>query len=466
MKLPFLDFTPLAERERTARRELELNAPHAPGLYRDVIPVTRGSDAPAEGGLRLGGEGEVVDWVLRMAPVPPDDFLDHRADRLDDNLLDRIADAVAAMHARLPRAPRDQVPRDQVPRDQVRRDQIGGFDWLTAGNRISALTAGIDAVRVEAWCAAMRAGLAGIAGWLRAREAAGFVRRIHGDLHLGNICLWRGHPVPFDALEFNEAMATFDTGYDLAFLLMDLDLRAGRRAANRVMNRYLARTGDVGLLRGLPVFLSMRAMVRAHVAARSNDPAGSARYLAAAEAYLLPPRPVVMAIGGLQGTGKSTLARRLAPDLGPAPGAAILRSDEIRKALLGVAPEDPLPQSAYRPAVGREVFDTLARYAAIAASAGHAVIADAMFFNTTLREAIAQAAGDVPFHGFWLTAPMDVLEARIAARVGDASDADVEVLRRAARGDPGAGSWHVIDAGTGDDPVAQVRLIMRHNNPI
>ncbi len=451
VKLPFLDFTPLAERERTARRELELNAPHAPGLYRDVVAVTR-SDA----GLALGGEGEVVDWVLRMAPVPPDDFLDHRADRLDGPLLDRIADAVAAMHARLP---------------PLARDQVAGFDWLAAGNRVSALTAGLDAERVAAWHATIQARIAGLAGWLRARAAAGFVRRIHGDLHLGNICLWQGRPVPFDALEFDEAMATFDTGYDLAFLLMDLDQRAGRPAVNRVMNRYLARTGDVGLLGGLPAFLSMRAMVRAHVAARSEDGVGALRYLAAAEAYLVPHGPVVLAIGGLQGTGKSTLARRLAPELGPAPGAAILRSDEIRKALHGAAPEERLPPSAYTAEVSREVFATLARQAATAASSGHAVIADGMFFDPAQRAAIASAAfagaaGGVPFHGFWLTAPMAELEARVAARRDDASDAGVAVLRRAARDDPGPGGWHLIHAGDADDPVAQVRLIMRHNNTI
>ena len=449
VRLPFLDFTTLSERERTARRELELNAPHAPGMYRDVVPVTRHPGAAPV----LAGDGPVIDWVLRMAPVPADDFLDHRAATtgLDAAWLDRMADTVAAMHARLP---------------PVTRDQTAGFAWLAQGNRASALSAGIAPERVGAWFSAMGHRLAGLAPWLAARETESFVRRIHGDLHLGNLCLWQGHPVPFDALEFDEAMATFDTGYDLAFLLMDLDLRAGRQAANRVMNRYIARTGDVGLLRGLPVFLSMRAMVRAHVAARSDDPEASARYLAAAEAYLAPAAPVVLAIGGLQGTGKSTQARRLAPELGPAPGAVILRSDELRKFINGLAPEDKLPQSAYRPKVSRIVFDTLARHAATAAAAGHAVIADGMFFAADQRAAIEVAAGAAPFHGFWLTAPMAELEARVNGRVGDASDADVEVLRRAARGDPGPGAWHPIRAGNADDPVAEMRLIMRHNNTI
>ena len=449
VRLPFLDFTPLTERERTTRRERELNAPHAPGLYRDVVPVTRRpGGAPV-----LGGDGEVIDWVLRMACVPAGDFLDRRAaaGELSPDLLDRMADTVAAMHARLP---------------PIARDQAAGFAWLARGNRASALSARLPAPRIEAWFAAMQQHLERLAPWLRAREAAGHVRRIHGDLHLGNLCLWHGAPVPFDALEFDEAMATFDTAYDLAFLLMDLDLRAGRPAANRVMNRYIARTGDIDLLAGLPAFLSMRAMVRAHVAARSADPAAAGRYLDAAAAYLAPVPPVVLAIGGLQGTGKSTQARRLAPALGPAPGAVILRSDEIRKFLNGVVPEERLPQSAYHPDVSRAVFATLARHTAIAAAAGHAVIADGMFFGPDQRAAIEAAAGATPFHGFWLAAPMAELEARVAARTADASDADLSVLRRAAKNDPGPGAWHLVRAGNADDPVAQMRSIMRHNNTI
>ncbi len=151
--------------------------------------------------------------------------------------------------------------------------------------------------------------------WLAARAAAGFVRRCHGDLHLGNLCLWEGAPVAFDALEFDEAMATIDVGYDLGFLLMDLDRRVGRAAANRVMNRYVARTGDAQATGGLPMFLSQRAMVRAHVLAATGGRDEAYKYLRAAEDYVLPRPPFVLAIGGLQGTGKSTVARRVAPDL-------------------------------------------------------------------------------------------------------------------------------------------------------
>jgi predicted kinase len=257
--------------------------------------------------------------------------------------------------------------------------------------------------------------------------------------------------VPFDALEFDEDLATIDVGYDLAFLLMDLEVRADRAAANRVLNRYVARTGDVALTRGLPLWLSCRAMVRAHVLARLGAER-AARYLAFALAALDPPPPCLVAIGGLQGSGKTTLARALAPDLGAAPGALILRTDEIRKRLAGLAPEERLPPEAYTPEATAAVYAALEDGAATAVAGGHAAIADAVFLDPAERtriEAVAAAAG-VAFHGLWLDAPLAVLEARLMARRGDASDADVAVLRQAAARDPGPIAWARLDATAPD----------------
>ncbi len=439
VRLSFLDFTGLLERHRTAWREFELNSAAAPGLYRDVVPVVRRPD----GTLALGGEGAVVDWVVRMARVPAGDFLERRLpDGLDPVLLDGLGDSVAAWHAAL--APVD-------------KDQAAALPQVAEGNVQAALAAGLPAARVQAWRTAVLAALAARHGWLRDRTARGFVRRAHGDLHLGNICLWQGRPVPFDALEFDEDLATIDLGYDLAFLLMDLDVRAGRPAANRVLNRYVARTGDWDLVTGLPPFLSLRAMVRAHVEASRGRPTEAARYLDAALAYLHPALPVVVAVGGLPGTGKSTLARALAPELGAAPGALVLRSDEIRKRLHGLAPEQRLPESAYAEPVSRVVLAELCRAVAATAAAGHAAIADATFLDLADRAAVARAAGDAHFLGAWLQAPLAVLEARVAARCNDASDAGAAVLRRAAASDRGPGGWLAVDATEATAALAAVR---------
>jgi predicted kinase len=219
------------------------------------------------------------------------------------------------------------------------------------------------------------------------------------------------------------------------------------------MNRYLARTGDWELVRGLPVFLSLRAMVRAHVETRNGRRAAGREYLARAGAYLAPAAPVVLAIGGLPGTGKSTVARVLAPGLGPAPGAVVVRSDEVRKRLNGVAPETRLPETAYTAAASAPVFEAVAKAVAIVAAAGHAAIADAVYLKPEQRVSVARAAGNVRFLGVWLTAAMAELEARIAARKGDASDADIAVLHRVAANDPGAGEWLEVAAGAAAEPA-------------
>jgi hypothetical protein len=433
VRLSFLDFSTLAAREAYCRREFALNAPAAPGLYRDVVPLTRGAD----GALALGGPGEVVDWVVRMARVPAGDFLDRIAARggLDGPMLDALGDSVAGFHGNL--APVPGV------------DLAGAMAGVIAGNAVAGRETGLDPTLVDAWEAAAMAALGRLSPYLARRAATGFVRRCHGDLHLGNLCLWQGRPVPFDALEFDEALATIDTGYDLAFLLMDLDRRAGRAAANRVLSRYVGRTGDATIVGALPLHLSVRAMVRAHVTARMGDGAAGAALLAAALAYLTPAPAMLVAIGGLQGTGKTTLARALAPDIGPAPGAVVLRSDETRKRLAGLAPEERLPASSYTREASAAVYAALLGEAEAVLAHGHAAVVDAVFLSLSERteiESIARRVG-VPFAGLWLEAPFAVLEARLAGRTGDASDADSAVLRLAASRDAGEIRWARLDAG-------------------
>lgn len=428
--LGFLDFTALADREHFCRREYALNAAAAPGLYRGVHRLARGAD----GALALDADGPAEEWVLEMAPLPAPDFLDAIAGRgaLDAALQDALGDTVAALHAGLPPVAGWDSPR-----------RLGA---VLEGNVEAALAAGLPVPRIGAWAAAARGWLARLAPALAARAAAGAVRRCHGDLHLGNLVLWKGRPVPFDALEFDEALATIDTGYDLAFLLADLDRRVGRAAANRVLNRYVARTGDAGLVAGLPFWLSLRDVIRAHCVQRVGQ--DGLPFLAAAEAALRPPPPRLVAVGGLQGTGKSHAARLWAPAMGAAPGALVLRSDEIRKRLHGVAPECRLPPEAYGAAASAAVRAALEAMAGQALRAGHSVIADATFLEPEMRAGIAAVAASagVPFQGLWLEAPLPLLRARVAARRGDASDAGLAVLEQSARRDPGPLDWRRMDA--------------------
>jgi hypothetical protein len=438
VRLPYVDQSTLAAREALCWRELELNRPNAPGIYRDVVAVTRAGD----GTLRIGGDSAAVEWLLRMAPVPAEDFLDAVAARgaLDEKLLVALADETARLLAAAPVAPGV--------------DSAARMAFVLDGNIEGCREAGLDASRVEAVGAAMRARLERIAPLLNQRAAGGFVRRCHGDLHLGNLCLWRGKPVAFDALEFDEDYARIDTGYELAFLLMDLDVRVGAAAANRVMNRVLALSGDTAMLAALPFWMAQRALVRAKVEpARGRD---GEPYLAAAGRYMKEQPPRLVAIGGIQGTGKTWLARAIAPEL----DALHLRSDEIRKRRAGVEPEARLPVSAYSPAESAAVHAEMFDAAREALAAGRSVVLDAMFLDPAIRAGARAAAGNAPFTGIWLQAPLDVLRGRVASRSADASDATVEVLERTARVDPGTLDWHRVDAAYDSRPVVRALLAL------
>ena len=258
----------------------------------------------------------------------------------------------------------------------------------------------------------MARGAGRIGALLEARRAAGKVRRCHGDLHLRNICLVDGEPTLFDCLEFSEALASIDVLYDLAFLLMDLEHRGLTGLANRVLNRYLDRTGEDHGLAAMPLFMSLRAGIRAHVTAtalaqakspqKARDMAAEARrYLDLAHHVLAPQPRRLVAIGGPSGSGKSTLAMGLAPELGLRPGARVLRSDVARKLLLGAAPETRLAADAYTPEITRRVYDALCEKAATALAAGYSAIIDAVSLAPAERRTFAEVArrAGVPFSG-------------------------------------------------------------------
>ena len=269
------------------------------------------------------------------------------------------------------------------------------------------------------------------------------MRLCHGDLHLGNICVVDGRPLLFDCIEFSEDIASIDVLYDLAFLLMDLDHRGHRDFANLVLNRYLDLTGEdageTGGLAAMPLFLALRALIRAHVTAtkaehgwggvdRAAAFAEVRAYLGEAEAALIPSAPRLIAIGGLSGTGKSTLAAKIAPALGPPPGARWLRSDVTRKLLFGTDPETKLPPEAYAPDITERVYRDLCAGAAAALRAGYPAVIDAVALRADERRAFAAvaAAAGVPFTGLWLEAPAERLMARVCG-------AQRRRLRRVAR---------------------------------
>jgi aminoglycoside phosphotransferase family enzyme/predicted kinase len=460
VRFSFMDFSTLERREAALRAELALNRRTAPMLYRRVLPVTRESDAR----LALDGAGSPVEWLLEMARFPQEAQLDRVAARgeLGLDLVEVLAGAIFRFHEDA----------------EVRADQ-GGLAGMrqvvegNAGDLAGLAPAVVDPAAVAALNDATRRELAARAELLEARRESGRVRHCHGDLHLANIVLLDGRPVLFDGIEFDEAIACTDVLYDLAFLIMDLIERGLPVQAQTLLQAYHDLALDDAGLALLPLFISVRAAVRAKVAgfnagvldgeARAARIRDAGRYLDLARRALEPVPPRLLVVAGPSGTGKSSVARRLAPELGAMPGAVLLRTDIVRKRLFGAAPTERLPSRAYRTSVSRRVFATIAARARVLLAAGRTVIADGVYGEPSHRAAIEGVAAQsgVPFRAVWLEAPRATLEARVGARTGDASDADPVVVRRQVGGiDLAAVAWPRIAA---DRPLAEVAADVRQH---
>ncbi len=448
VRLPYLDFSTLQKREHFCRRELQVNARFSPEIYLGLSRVAR----LADGALALdpsGDAGETVEWLVRMRRFAQEDILANRLKNAapDDALTRQLAALACAAH------------RQAAVRKEA--DSAGTLMhvWRQVHDALMAHAEVLGGKKVEKALDTLRARLEAVRPVLQRRAREGFVRRCHGDMHLGNIVLLEGQPRLFDAIEFDETLATIDILYDLAFLLMDLAHRGYRETANRVFNGWLARCDDVrnhaAAALAAPM-MALRAFIRAMVTAdlakqqarkeREASMGRAAAYGRTADACLRPAPVVLIAVGGLSGTGKTTLAQRLAAALAPGPGMVHLRSDVERKVMEGVEETDRLPPSAYTPEASRRTYDRLYERAAAALSSPWPVVVDAVFAKEAERAAIERVAREAgaPFTGLWLEAPAGVLRARVAGRTGDASDADVAVLEKQLGYDLGDIRWRRI----------------------
>ena len=460
VKYPFLDFSTLERRREACINELRVNRRTAAQLYLEILPVT----IRKSGDFRFGGGGKTAEWVLKMRRFDQAKLFDRMASegRLALATIPRLAEIIAAFHHSADRmlGP-DQAVR---PLADVLRDNAHAF---AAHAGIVAPDAAKELARLS------RERLAALSPLLAARARGGYVRHCHGDLHLRNIVEIDDAPVLFDAIEFDDRLATIDVLYDLAFLLMDLGKRGLARHASAVLNAYLdaeASTGNLIGLGALPLFLSMRAAIRAKVemlragmAPRTQADAAreeARAYFALAQNFMAPAAPRLIAVGGLSGSGKSAVARAIAPFVGAFPGAVHVRSDVERKRLFGVAQADRLPASAYAPDMSDRVYAICRKRALMALAGGQAVIVDAVHARQEERDALVGLATEqgVPFTGLWLEAPPNVMRDRVAARTGDVSDATPEVVDSQLGYAIGPHSFAVIDASKPLDQVAAACL--------
>jgi uncharacterized protein len=457
VKFPFMDLSTLDKRREACEAEIAINRASAPQIYLSTLPITRRGQTFA-----LGGDGEIVEWAVHMRRFDENATLDRIADRggVSDAIIDKLALVIRHMHARAPL--RDAAPAAHALETYIEQNRAAFaerpdlFDPPTAGKLTDD----------------SRLAFANVRPILLERGEAGFVRRCHGDLHLRNVVLLEGQPTLFDAVEFSDEIATGDVLYDLAFLLMDLEERGLRAAANRLFNRYLASEPPEALtgLNALPLFLSLRAAIRAKVEAanaerlkgdkRKEARALAHRYFDCAVHFLVAAPPRLVAVGGLSGVGKSALARALAPEIGRAPGALWLRSDAERKVMFAVDETVHLPASAYASDVTRDVYERLIVKAQTALRAGQSVLIDASFAAAAERSAAAAVATElgVPLAGLFLDAPLATRLERISTRQADASDANSDVARRQTVEPLSEKGWAAVAAsGSVSDTLALAR---------
>ena len=420
VRLPFLDFSTLAQRQRFCAEELRLNRRLAPGLYLAVVPVHEGTGGPS-----LHGRGPVVEVALKMRRFAPRALASEcLADgRLEAAALAAFGRRLAGFHARAAVAPAG-APFGGPER--VRDDALQAVD------RLAAHIGPASCAPLRAWFEARAAALA--PRW-QARQAAGRVRECHGDLHLDNVVMLGDGLTAFDGLEFDPALRWIDAVNDAAFLLMDLLAHGRRDLGFAFLDGWLEAGGDhdgLDLLRG---YLVYRAVVRALVTVLRGGPATGAPtadgYLALAGRLTAPPTPALLITHGLPASGKTRLTQALLERA----GAIRLRSDVERKRLAGLsALADTRSQGdLYTAAATDATYAHLAATARQVLAAGWPVIVDAAFLRRSQREAFRALAAEAgaSFAILDCQAPMTVLRQRIAerrARADDASEADESAL--------------------------------------
>jgi aminoglycoside phosphotransferase family enzyme/predicted kinase len=427
---PFVDFRDLASRHRSCVDEVRLNRRLTDGVYLDVVPIVQ-----TAAGLRVGGEGAPVEWATLMRRLPASGMLDEilRSGPAPTDLGGRLALKVIPFH-------RDLCPpcgTGPAVADAATRIVTENLDELApfAGSFRGPVQFGLVETAMRAFIAAQEA-------LLLARAATGWIREGHGDLRSEHICLEPDGAVQiFDCVEFNRDLRCADVASDLAFLLMDLTRYEAEPAAAELLARYTAAGMDLPdvLLR---LYWAHRALVRAKVACLKLAGADSgtialavkaADYLDLASAAALSVRPVLIAMTGLSGTGKSTVARRLAQAL----GEPIFASDVVRKDLAGVEGAAPTAwqEGIYRPEMTKATYDRLFALAGVRLAAGAPVVLDAAFLAAEQRDGAAAVAIR---HGIPLVLVETVCdEATVAARLSaraksgaSASDATVATYAR------------------------------------
>ncbi|NIS91282.1 MAG: AAA family ATPase [Woeseiaceae bacterium] len=382
----FLDFTTLAKRRHFCEEEVRLNRSWAPDLYLEVMPITVVGGEPC-----LGGEGTPIEYAVRMRQFGYDMRLDRQLALGELGVEDvlELAAEIARQHLDAkPVRPSGRLLR--VTEQQI-RDNYESLAGDVPDTFLSAQRRWIED-KLEDYERVMRE-----------RCEQGFFRECHGDLKLANIVRLPEGIRAFDCIEFNRDLREIDVVADYAFLTMDLKVRGAADLASVFLNRYLEITGDYRGACLLPIYEVYRSLVRAKILGiklresgiaetAASDRRAMRRYCALARALTMPRHPVLVAMTGYSGSGKSWLSERLVPGL----AAIRLRSDLERKRLAGLSPtadsDSGIESGIYDRASTAAVYDRLLETAGELLHAGLNVIVDASFLSASHRRLARRTA--------------------------------------------------------------------------
>jgi uncharacterized protein len=425
----FFDYSTLEKRWHFCQEELRMNYPLAPEIYLEVLPITQEGEKYV-----LGGEGEPVEYALKMRQFPQEMLWSHLFEqgKLTGELMEELGRRVAEFH------------RQAQTNEYIR--SFGEVDKLRAAidENYRQSQKYIGTVQTQQQFDATKQFTDNFfereQTLLAERRQNNWIRECHGDLHLKNICLWQGKVRLFDRIEFNEEFRFVDVMYDVAFTVMDLEARGRVDLGNAFLNTYIEQTGDWEGLQVLPLYLSRQAYVRAKVTSfLLDDPAvpqkekekareTAANYYRLAWNYSKPHNGRLILMSGLSGSGKTTVARQVARQW----GAIHIRSDAVRKHLAGIALNERGGDEIYTPQMSEKTYDRLLELGGMLARRGFPVILDAKYDRVALRQPVIDLceSQQFPLQILYCTAPVEVLRDRVAARFGDISDATPEVLAR------------------------------------
>ncbi len=386
VQFEFLNFSTPELRHRACLEEVRLNRRLARDIYIDVLPITQNSD----GSLELSGDGRQIDWVVKMRRLPAESALVAilRENRLTPEVAEAIAQFLADFYSRLlPKPLNSDDYRRRLDR-HIRANGVALLDSLPAERtRVRRIqTAQLRYLNVQAKL-------------IDDRVVAGRIVDGHGDLRPEHIYV-AGGPNVIDCLEFSEELRTVDIADDLCFLYMECERLDHGELGEFVLARYQRASGDAVPESLLSFYRCYRAMMRAKVALLRSQQHSSPgpphidehirQYFDLADRYA--PQlglPCVLIVGGLMGTGKSTLARKLADAF----NMELLSTDHIRRSMFG---RSELPagygEANYRPDMRSRVYDALLGQASEILESGQSVILDGTFVTCGLRDRVYDLA--------------------------------------------------------------------------